>query len=80
MRVPAQFRHAPDFGKVAVNGAWEQAASFQPGEFLGSEEILDYLSGGQEVACADFIRALEVDLDVPLARDFQYAEVGAEGA
>jgi hypothetical protein len=115
--VPEQFRDAPGFGKVAVNGAWEQAVSFRPGEFLGSEEILAFLSGGEEVACeaffgaafvgvrrtgppeelarfvadfarlvawastgADFFRALEVDLEVPLARDFQYSEVGAEGA
>ena len=57
-RLPVAFRDAPEFGKVAGNGAWEQAVTFEPGEFLSSEEVLG----------------------IPLARDFRFAEVGAEGA
>lgn len=66
---PPQFRHAPDFGKVAVNGAWEQAVSFRPGEFLGSEEIIAFLSGGQEVAHS----AVGKDLEHDKALEFSYA-------
>lgn len=112
----APFRAAPQFGKLAVDGAWERAVTFQPGQYTDEAQAAAYLAGGHEVACEAFFgaaffgirrrgapehlsrfvacfgRAVAASGDgaellramaaagVPVARDFGYAEIGAEGA
>lgn len=48
------FRSAPDAGKLAVAGAWEDAVAFAPGDFTEQTQALEYLGASPEVACEAF--------------------------
>lgn len=93
------FGGRPDFGKVAIDGEWERAVTFAPGE------VPEVPADATDVACeaffgqaffgvryrspaavplfaraltrADFLGAFA---DLPLARDLDFVELGAEGA
>lgn len=106
-----QFAAAPDFGKVAVDGVWERALTFVPGELTRPEEVAPIVGDAPDVACEaffgqsffgirqthdagsfvarfagavaageGFFEVIERDFDLPLGRDFEFAEIGAEGA
>ncbi len=102
------FSGTPDLGKLAVDGCWEEAVAFAPGELTSAAEVEALVGDATDVACeaffgqaffgtrqtsdgVDFVlwfaRALarpgffeEVGQRFPLGRDFEYAELGAEGA
>lgn len=89
------FAGRPDFGKVAVDGVWEEAITFLPGEVPGIR--------GENVACEAFFGKAFFGLRTPdvarfsaamtqpdffaaierefgLGGEFAFAEIGAEGA
>lgn len=108
-----RFSTAPDFGKLAVGGQWEQAVVFQPAD-VSLRDIEELLGPCEEVACEAFfgsaffgVRTHGPDvtgfvvafvhamrsaasgpaffetvraLGVVLETQFQFAELGAEGA
>lgn len=51
------FRAPPQFGKLAVDGEWERAVTFQPGEYTEEAQAAEFLAGGSEVACEAFFGA-----------------------
>lgn len=111
------FGSAPQSGKLAVSGQWEQAVVFSPGDFGTEPEVRELLRDDHDVACeaffgeaffgvrrrglvhdlalfvvtfakalgsarsgGEFFTAISDGLGIPLARDFEFAELGAEGA
>jgi hypothetical protein len=48
------FAGAPDKGKVALDGAWEQALTFRPGELIREAEVPPMVAAATDVACEAF--------------------------
>lgn len=48
------FKVKPDLGQLALNGDWEKAVSFLPGEFRKEEVATEYLGQASEVAFEAF--------------------------
>jgi hypothetical protein len=48
------FRGAPDVGKMARDGRWEEAVTFAPGDLLVEAQVRELLHGAQDVACEAF--------------------------
>jgi hypothetical protein len=50
------FTSAPDAGKLAIAGEWENAIAFAPGEYTEQTQALEYLGTSPEVACEAFFQ------------------------
>lgn len=48
------FRRAPDFGKIALDGVWEEAVTFAPGELLTGADVRRVIGAAEDVACEAF--------------------------
>lgn len=111
-----EFAPAPDIGKLALDGAWEDAVVLRPGWPVDDRTADDWIGGRHDVACeaffgkaffgvrhlggqreltgfvktfaavlgaartgSDFFTGIGDALGLPLAHDFLFAELGAEG-
>lgn len=48
------FSSSPDFGKIAVDGKWEEAIVYLPGQLEDKINIFEYVKNRNEVACEAF--------------------------